>query len=378
MGNEPFAYGALLDEIKQRIEQAQSRAARAVNIELHRLYWEIGQVILSQQQVEGWGTGVIPRLAQDLSNDLAEIKGFSERNLKRMVQFAREYPHLFTNGPPAVAHLAEAPENVPIGPRPVAQLDLEVRIAAALLNVPWAHNVTLMQMLKDRTIRLWYAEEAASQRWSRDTLAAKISAQSHLRQGAAVTNFEEQLTPAHSALATRVLKDPYVFDFLTIEEPFHERELECALIRHLESFLLELGQGFAFVGRQHLLRVGDEEFYLDLLFYHLKLRSYVVIELKRGRFKPEYAGKLNFYCTAVDSQLKLPEDHPTIGLVLCQTKDRVVAEYALRDIHKPIGVADYELTRALPSELASSLPSIEQIESELQQNIKHFKDEPQT
>jgi len=233
-----------------------------------------------------------------------------------------------------------------------------------------------MEKLKDLPTRLWYARQVIDQGWSRDTLTSMIKSHVHLRHGAAVTNFASRLPASQSELAEQLLKDPYIFDFLTLEEPFHERELETGLVRHLEKFLLELGQGFAFVGRQYPLSVGEDDFYIDLLFYHLKLRAFVVIELKRGRFKPEYAGKMNFYCSIVDDKLRHETDQPTIGLILCQTKDRFIAEYALRDINKPIGVADYELTRALPDNLKSSLPSIEEIEAELQSELERGADEP--
>jgi len=224
--------------------------------------------------------------------------------------------------------------------------------------------VLLVQKIKDRSVRDWYARQTLQHGWSRDTLAAMVRSDTHARQGAAITNFTGRMPDAQSSLASGLLKDPYVFDFLTLAEPFQERELETGLVRHLEKFLLELGKGFAFVGRQYRLEVSDREFFLDLLFYHPPLRCFIVVDLKRGDFKPEYAGKMNFYCSIVDDRMRHAADGPTIGLILCQTKDRVLAEYSLRDISKPIGVADYELTRALPASLASSLPSIEAIEAE--------------
>ena len=233
-----------------------------------------------------------------------------------------------------------------------------------ILSLPWFHHVVLMQKLDSPAHRLWYARQAAQNGWSRETLTHQIRNRARERAGAAVTNFDTTLPAPHAAIAQGLLKDPYLFDFFTIEEIFHERELETKLLAHLQKFLLELGRGFAFVGRQYRLEVGDREIYLDLLFYHLHLRCYFVIDLKKGDFKPEYTGKMNFYCSVADAQLRHEHDAPTIGLVLCQTKDRVMAEYALRDIHKPIGVAEYELTRALPARLASSLPSIESIEAE--------------
>ena len=364
-------YGELLGSITVRVRQAQIQAMLSVNAEMLRLYWEIGGMIAERQQQEGWGAGVIPRLARDLHNELPEVKGFSERNIKRMLAFHRAYP--------------VRPDRPAIVPQPVAQLDeseqaslpaAEIHTIDSLLwNVPWGHHAILMEQVKDQAIRLWYMQQVVMYGWSRETLASMIKRHAHLRQGKAVTNFAVRLPLPQSELAAEALKDPYIFDFLTLQEPFHERELETGLVRHIEKFLLELGQGFAFAGRQYHLNVGEDDFYIDLLFYHLRLRCFVVIDLKRGKFKPEFAGKMNFYCSVVDDVLKHTTDQPTIGLILCQTKDRIVAEYALRDINKPIGVADYEFTRALPAELASSLPSIEEIEAELQTNLEASNDE---
>jgi len=369
-------YRDLLGDIKTRVRQAQHRAVLSANAEMLFMYWEIGGMIAARQQKEGWGAGVIPRLAADLKNELPEEKGFSERNLKRMIQFWAAYPDLFAIGPRTVAQLNETSPSGEFGPPPVAQIG--ERVAPQFSNSPgtsvlqrataklsWAHNIILIQKLKDLPTRLWYAEKALQEGWSRDTLTLQIKSGAHERQGAAVTNFATTLPEVHASIAHGLLKDPYLFDFLTLEEPFHERELETGLTAHIQKFLLELGRGFAFVGRQYRLEISDREFYLDILFYHLHLRCFVVIDLKKGDFKPEYAGKMNFYCSAVDDLLRHEHDTPTIGLILCQTKDRILAEYALRDIHKPIGLADYELTRALPEKLASSLPSIEDIEAEL-------------
>ena len=240
--------------------------------------------------------------------------------------------------------------------------------AFALLS--WGHNIILIQKIKDLPTRSWYARQTLEQGWSRDTLTLQIKNRAHERQGAAITNFTSTLPAIHASIAQGLLKDPYLFDFLTLTETFLERELETGLVAHIQKFLIELGRGFAFVGRQYPLTVSDREFFIDLLFYHLHLRCFVVVDLKKGDFKPEYAGKMNFYCSAVDAQLRHAGDAPTIGLILCQTKDRILAEYSLKDIHKPIGVADYELTRALPAELASSLPSIETIEAELSQDLE--------
>jgi predicted nuclease of restriction endonuclease-like (RecB) superfamily len=269
-----------------------------------------------------------------------------------MVQFAHEYPDAFAPlvhiGQPPVAQLPPLPKGQP----PVAQ-------------IPWAHNVLLMQRVKNRDHRIWYMQQTVANGSSRNVLLIMIKSEAHARQGQAVNNFDRLLPSPQSDLVQQTLKDPYIFDFLTIDEPFHERELETNLLHHLERFLLELGQGFAFVGRQHYLKVGDRDFNIDLLFYHLKLRSFVVIDLKTGEFKPEHAGKMNFYLGIVDDQLRHEADAPSIGLILCQNRNHVIAEYALRDMDKPIGISEYELTRALPASLKSALPTVEEIEAEL-------------
>jgi len=392
----------LLIEIKSRVRQAQQRAALSANAEMIRMYWDIGCMIAARQKEEGWGTGVIPRLAAALKNELPEEKGFSERNLKYMIRFAGDYSEN-PIGQQAVAQLqfteskevtdaaqpvpeTGKPDLIPIVQQPVAQLQVTdndpvtkspqaVPVLAApfqhpivqrsVAQIPWGHNIVLMQKIKHLPTRLWYALQVVEQGWSRADLTIQIKNRAHERAGIAITNFDRALPDTHASIAQGLLKDPYLFDFLTLEEPFHERELETGLLRHLEKFLLELGRGFAFVGRQYQLDVSDREFYLDLVFYHLHLRCFVVVDLKKGDFKPEFAGKMNFYCSAVDDLLRHEGDAPTIGLILCQTKDCILAEYTLRDIHKPIGIADYELTRALPAELASSLPSIEALEAEL-------------
>ena len=296
------------------------------------------------------------------------MKGFSERNIDRMIAFYRAYPDPAGFSPPAVAKLP-AQEKVPPAVAKSSTQSVQGALAqppgSLLWSVPWAHHVVLMEKVKDLPTRRWYMEQTLANGWSRNILALQIEAQTHARHGRAVSNFAAQLPAPQSDLAQQALKDPYIFDFLTLAEPCHERELETELVRHLEKFLLELGQGFAFVGRQYRLDVGDEDFYIDLLFYHLRLRAFVVIDLKKGEFKPEYAGKLNFYCNVVNERLKHPSDAPTIGLILCQTRDRLLAEYSFAGIDKPIGISTYELTRALPARLRSVLPSVEEIEAEL-------------
>ena len=361
-------YGNLLSEIKTRIRHAQVKATLSANAEMIAMYWDVGRMIYERQQHEGWGTGVIPRLAKDIRNELPKVKGFSERNIGYMIRFAREY------GDPVILQQAVAklqqPENKDVlkVPQAVGQLPVNehsVIVQRLVAQIPWGHNILLMERVKDLSGRFWYMEQTIQNGWSRDTLGLMIKSSAHLRQGKAVSNFSLTLPDPQSDLARQSLKDPYIFDFLTLTEPFNEREMETELIKHLEKFLLELGAGFSFVGRQYQLTISDKDFYIDLLFYHLKLRCFIVIEMKKGDFKPEYAGKMNFYCSAVDDLLKHQTDQPTIGLILCQTKDRILAEYALRDVHKPIGISGYELTRSLPDNLKSSLPSIEEIEAEL-------------
>lgn len=327
-------YESFLRDLKARIHSVQTRAALAVNRELVLLYWEIGRDILDRQQREGWGTKVIERLAQDLRREFPEMKGLSSRNMKYMRTFAEAWPE------------KEFVQQV------VAQL-------------PWGHNVRLLDRVKEPQERKWYAGKAIEHGWSRPVLVHQIESRLYHRQGKAVTNFQVNLPPVQSDLAHEMLKDPYVFDFLSIGEEAHERDLERELVKHITNFLLELGAGFSFVGKQFHLEVGGEDFYLDLLFYHLKLRCYVVIELKTGPFRPEYAGKLNFYLSAVDDLLRHESDTPSIGLILCKDKNRLIAEYALRDISKPVGVSEYRLVEAIPEELKGSLPTIEELEAEL-------------
>lgn len=330
-----IAYKSVLNDIKLRVQQAQNRAIISVNTEMVTLYWDIGRIIFKKQQTEGWGATITKKLAVDIKNELPEIKGFSERNLKFMVQFFKSYA-----------------TEIAIGKQPVSQL-------------PWGHIIFLMQNIKDENVRSWYVRQIIENGWSRNTLMSFIKSNLYERQRIKSSNFETHLPEIQSDLAKETLKDPYIFDFLTLAEPFAERELETELVKHIEKFLLELGTGFAFVGRQYHLNVGEQDFYIDLLFYHLKMRCFVVIDLKKGDFKPEYVGKMNFYCSVVDDVLKHQNDQPTIGLILCEKSNKIIAEYTLRDSLKPIGVSEFELSNALPDNLKLSLPSIEEIENEL-------------
>jgi predicted nuclease of restriction endonuclease-like (RecB) superfamily len=330
----PAGYADWLADLKSRIHAAQQRATLAVNRELVLLYWQIGQDILARQAAQGWGAKVIERLAHDLRATFPEMKGFSPRNLKYMRAFAEAWPD--------------------------AKFVQEV-----LAQLPWYHQLALLDKLPGPETRRWYAAKAIEHNWSRNILVMQIETRLLERSGKAVTNFVASLPRPQSDLARESLKDPYRFDFLGLTDKAQEREVENALVKHVTEFLLELGAGFAFVGRQVLLDVGGDEFFIDLLFYHLKLRCYVVIELKAGKFKPEHLGQLGFYLTAVDRQIKNEHDNPTIGLLLCKSKNKIVAEYALGDKTQPMGIAEYKLLESLPAELQTSLPSIEQIEREL-------------
>ena len=324
-------YAEWLTDLKARIQSAQQRAALAVNRELVLLYWQIGRDILERQGREGWGAKVIDRLSRDLRGAFPEMKGFSRANLMYMRAFAEAWP------------------------------DVEV-VQQAVGQLPWGHNLVLLTKLKMPQLRLAYARRAIEHGWSRNVLNIQIERRLLEREGKAFTNFDGQLPEPDSELARESLKDPYLFDFLGVGDEAGERAIEEAIVHHITRFLLELGAGFAFVGRQMHLEVGGEDFFIDLLFYHLKLRCYLVVELKAGPFKPEHTGQLGFYLSAWDALRKAPDDGPTIGLLLCKSKNRVVVEYALRDSSKPIGVAEYQLTGALPEDLQTSLPSIEAIE----------------
>jgi predicted nuclease of restriction endonuclease-like (RecB) superfamily len=324
----------LLGRLKSQIRTAQVRAAVAVNQELVLLYWGIGKEILSRQKEDGWGTRVVDRLAKDLRSEFPDMQGLSPRNLGYMKAFAEAWPE-------------------------------EAILQQAVAKLPWGHNVRILDRVKNSEERLWYVERAIEYGWSRNILVMQIESGLYRRQGRAATNFHATLPKPQSDLAQQLIKDPYNFDFLTLTQEAHERDLERGLLEHLRQFLVELGVGFAFVGSQVPLEVGGEDFKIDLLFYHLKLRCFVVIELKMGAFKPEYAGKLNFYLSAVDDTLRHPDDKPSIGLILCKSKNGLVAEYALRDIGKPLGISEFTHLETLPEQLKGTLPTIEEIEAEL-------------
>ncbi len=329
------SYQTLLADLKQRIRAARVRAALAVNRELVLLYWGIGKEILARQGEEGWGSKVVERLAKDLRVEFPEMKGISRTNLLYMRAFAEAWPE-----------------------EPIVQ-----QVAGQL---PWFHNCTILDKVKLAEERLWYTQAAIQNGWSRNVLVMQIETNLYRRQGKAITNFQTTLPLPQSDLAQQLIKDPYNFDFLTLGQEAKERDLERALLAHVQQFLLELGVGFALVGSQVPIEVGGEEFRIDLLFYHLKLRAYIVVDLKMTPFKPEYAGKMNFYLSAVDDLLRHPDDRSSVGLILCKAKNRFVAEYAVRDIAKPLGVAEFRYLEQLPEQLKGTLPTIEEIEAELE------------
>jgi predicted nuclease of restriction endonuclease-like (RecB) superfamily len=343
----PAGYAELLEDLKGRIRRAQVRAAVAASRELIQLYWDIGREIVQRQETEGWGKAIVQRLAADLQREFQGMAGFSPQNIWYMRAF----------------YLAWT-EDVAKLQQPVGELDGQ-NVPQVVGQIPWGHNLQLLAKLKDPIQRLWYARKTVQQGWSRAVLVHQIELDLYGREGRAINNFSETLPAPQSDLAQQTLKDPYVFDFLTLGDKVRERELQGALLEHLRDFMLELGVGFAFVGSQYHLEIGGKDYYLDLLFYHLKLRAFVVIDLKVEEFKPEFAGKMNFYLSAVDDRLRHGDDQSSIGIILCKARDKVTVEYALRDTRKPIGVSKYRLTAALPRELKSSLPTIEQLEKEL-------------
>jgi predicted nuclease of restriction endonuclease-like (RecB) superfamily len=355
----PADYAPLLAEIKTRVKSARIKAGLAANRELLALYWDIGRLISEAQRTKGYGRQVVERLAADMQREFPGLAGFSTLNIWRMRAFFRAY----TEGEEILSQaVTESKASIaPAGQRPPA------KPPEPFASLPWGHNLVILHKLDERESRQWYAAKAVEHGWSRSVLALQIDAGLHTREGKAVTNFKSTLPPAQSDLAQSITKDPYLFDFLTLRDDANERAVEEALVVQVEKFLLELGAGFALVGRQVHLEVGDQDFYLDLLFYHLKLRCYVVIDLKARDFTPEAAGKMNFYLSAVDDRFRQQGDQPSIGLILCRSKNRVIAEYALRDLSKPIGVSGYvtKLVDSLPKALKGAVPSVAELEKGL-------------
>lgn len=335
-------YILVLEDIKKQIRESRLKAALAVNSELIRLYWKIGKAILEKQKEAKWGDKILENLSRDLSEEFSDMKGFGTQNLKYMKRFAAEYD--------------------------AAEFSQQL-----VDQIPWGHNVALIYAIKDKTEREFYIRQTIANGWSRSVLELQIETKLFHRQGKTINNFKRTLSAEQSDLVNQTLKDPYIFDFLTIGKKASEREIEKELSHQVTKFLLELGKGFAFVGRQYHLEVDEEDFYLDLLFYHIHLKSYVVVELKVGKFKPEYAGKLNFYLSVVDDKIKRDDDSASIGILLCNDKGGLTAEYSLRGINKPIGVASYKIAEKLPKKLQTQLPTIAELEKGLGKKIRKLK-----
>jgi predicted nuclease of restriction endonuclease-like (RecB) superfamily len=381
-------YDRFVEGIKKRIRTAQIKAALSANRELILLYWDIGRAIVEAQKNKGYGKRVVEMLSADLRREFPAMSGLSALNLWRMRAFYLAYGASDQKLSQAVTESGSAPRKMkqpvsasaaqramalqPAGQSQGQKLSQAVTESPGaaidlLALLPWGHNIVLFQKLKELDTRLWYARAALEYGWSRSVLLIQIESRLHKRQGRAITNFTATLPAPQSDLAHQTLKDPYIFDFLAMDADARERDLELGLLNHIQKFLVELGVGFALVGRQYRLEVSGEEFFLDLLFYHLRLRCFVVVDLKMEAFKPEFAGKMNFYLSAVDNQLRHRDDQPSIGLLLCKERNRLIVEYALRDVTKPIGVAEWRtrLVESLPKKLQTSLPTVKQIEAEL-------------
>lgn len=331
-------YAEFLGALKERIRTARVRTALAVNSELITLYWQIGREILARQEQVGWGGKVIQRLAKDLRREFPDMKGLSRSNLLYMRKLAAVWPD-------------------------------ETIVQQRVGRLPWGHHVRLLDRVKNPAEREWYARATIEHGWSRAVLDYQIDAGLFRRQGQGVTNFARTLPAPQSELARLLLKDPYNFDYLGLDDEAHEREVHRGLLRHLREFLTELGAGFAFVGSEYHLEVEGDDFYIDLLFYHLKLRCFVLVELKTTEFKPEHAGKLNFYLSAADERLRHPDDQPSIGLIVCRGRKGLVAEYALRDLNKPMGIVGHRLGADLPERLRGQLPTVDELEAELKKSL---------
>jgi len=335
MNIEP-SYKVFIHDIKSKIQMAQIKASIKVNEELLRLYWELAQMIVAKQKESNWGDNFIEQISNDLKIEFPNMKGFSKTNLLYMKKW----------------YLFWSDANLP-------------QLVGEIFHIPWGHNREIITQCKNREEALFYTQKTVENSWSRAVLVHQIESSLYHREGKAISNFDAKLPPIQSDLAKATLKDPYIFDFLNLTQKHNERELEDALVEQISHFLLELGSGFAFVGKQYRLEVGGDEFFIDLLFYHIKLKCYIVVELKTVKFKPEFAGQLNFYVSAIDGELKEPNDNPTLGILICKSKNNTVVEYALKSIDNPIGVSEYQLISQLPEEFKSTLPSIQEIEAEL-------------
>lgn len=367
-------YASLLKNVKKRILIAQQHAYYSANAELLRMYWDVGEMLFTSKTKDGWGKKTLQRLAKDLKNEYADIKGFSIRNMQCMMQFYKEYNKELTMYKSNETSITQLPiaqldkdpnqRESPITQSAIAQLPIN-NFCLPIVHLSWTNNLLLMQKVKDIKARYWYMVQCITSNWTVEYLKEAIELDYYKRHGALANNFQLTLPKPEAEEVRNSLKDPYLFDMVTFTDKYDERDVELGLVKHVEKFLMEMGAGFAFLGRQYHIEVAGDDYYLDMLMYNTFMHRYMVVELKVTEFKPEYVGKLNFYCSAVDDILCREGDNKTIGLLLCKTKDRIKAEYALRDINKPIGISDYKLGQALPKDLRSSLPSIEEIEEEL-------------
>ena len=354
--NNIFSYAALLKQVKARVALARKKAIYTANEEMLTMYWDIGKLLSESQKQIGWGNNALEQLSNDMKNDYPKVKGFSPRNCRCMIQFYKEYNQGLT-----------------IWQQPVAKLEMS-NVILPVKQLSWSHNVVLMQKVKDLKTRYWYMIQCLKNCWGRNFLVEAINQDYYNTHGALANNFDTTLPEIQARQVKETLKDPYIFDMLTFTDEYDERDVELGLIKHIEKFLLQMGAGFAFMGRQYRIEVSEKDFYIDILMYNTFMHRYLVVELKRGEFQPEYIGKLNFYWSAVDDILCRKGDSQTIGLLLCQNKDRIMAEYALRDVHKPIGISDYELGKALPKDIKSGLPSIEELENRLSRKLQDSED----
>ena len=348
-------YKIWLESLKNKFRSSQIKASIKVNTTLLEFYWDLGEQIVEKQQEYKWGSGFLEKLSRDLSAEFPDVKGFSYTNVKNIRQWFVFWQQL-------VGELKTTKSQQLVGE---SSVDKTKQIVSQIFMIPWGHNIAIIQKCKNIDEAIYYVQNTLKNGISRSVLVHQIESNLYERNGKALTNFENTLPPIQSDLAKEITKDPYNFDFITLTNDYQEKELEDELTQNITNFLLELGSGFAFVGRQYKLNVGGDEFKIDLLFYHIKLKCYVVVELKATSFKPEHAGKLSFYTSAIDGELKNSDDNPTIGILICKSKNNTVVEYALKDINKPLGISEYQLTEILPKEFKSSLPSIEEIEAKL-------------
>ena len=371
-------YKEWLKEIKQKFQNSQIKASIQVNSTLLEFYWNLGNEIVEKQKNSTWGSGFLQQLSSDLIAEFPDVKGFSYTNIKNIRQWFLFWQQVVGELKTIKSQQVVGESSIENTKQLVSQFDEEKsqQVVAQILMIPWGHNIAIIQKCKIIEEALYYVQNTIKNGISRNLLIHQIETNLFARDGKAITNFEATLPPLQSDLAKEITKDPYNFDFLCLTKGYQEKELENALTENITKFLLELGSGFAFVGKQYKLNVGGDEFRIDLLFYHIKLKCYVVVELKATEFKPEFAGKLSFYTSAVDGEIKDKNDNPTIGILICKSKNDLVVEYALKDINKPLGISQYELTETLPKEYKSSLPSIEEIEAQFEnEDLKAVDDE---